>query len=88
MISCRRAVELTTKELDIDLVMMDRLAVGFHRFVCPMCARFRKQIVEVEAAMTEYVQHTGDTANAELPAETKIRMMQALKAAATEDTTG
>jgi hypothetical protein len=57
-------------ELDIDLLLLQRTALGFHTFACASCRRFRKQLGIVEDATAKYYSAaTIGLADAELPPE-------------------
>ncbi len=60
MISCHRAAELTSRELDQRLPALQELAVGFHRLLCPGCRRYRDQLAEVNRVAGELLAAEGD----------------------------
>ncbi len=55
MITCQRAAECTSQELAESLPAGVRFALGFHRFLCPPCRRFRTQVAEVERAVEHFL---------------------------------
>ncbi len=55
MITCRKAAELSSRELDAGLSLAARLAVGVHCVVCGKCRTFRGQVAEVNRVLSEYV---------------------------------
>ena len=72
MMTCRRAAELISQELDTALPVHQRARLGFHVLVCGACRRFRRQLGEVDGAAAEFLtaQGAGDRVVA-LPRETK-----------------
>ena len=53
MITCRRAAELISAELDADLPLHPRGGLGFHTVVCTACRRYQVQIGAVDEAVAE-----------------------------------
>jgi hypothetical protein len=78
VISCQRAAEWTSRELDAALGGGHRLALGVHRLLCGKCRRFRVQLAEIDRAVGEFVA-AGAPADARLPDESKERIKQALR---------
>ena len=54
MISCRRATELISAELDAELSLPQRVRLGFHSIVCTGCRRYRRQLRDMENAVEEF----------------------------------
>ena len=75
MMTCRRAAELISQELDTALPVHQRARLGFHVLVCGACRRFRRQLGTMDEAVGEFVAgaRAGDRA-ATLPRETKDRL--------------
>lgn len=74
MISCRRAAELTSLQLDADLPAGQRLVLGFHRIVCAACRRFRSQLVEIDRATGEFLRSEPPAEGPELPDDARARI--------------
>lgn len=49
MISCRRASEWTEDELEGRLGWGQRLQLQLHRFLCPMCRVYQRQVLKLRA---------------------------------------
>ena len=52
--TCRRAAELISEELDAGLPLHRRAGLGFHALVCGACRRYRRQVGAVEEAVAEF----------------------------------
>ena len=78
MISCKRAAELTSRELDVPLGFGGRTLLGFHRLVCAACRRFRTQLVEVDRAVGEFLA-VGVLDSVALPDDARERIARALR---------
>ena len=75
MITCRRAAELISQELDTDLRFHQRIVLRFHKLACGGCRRFWRQIVAVDAAVEEFfAQSRPGDAEATLPATSKVQL--------------
>ena len=79
MMSCRRAAELTSKELDTELRPGERVALGFHRLVCGACRRFRAQLAEIDRAVARTLTGPAGDASVALPAAARARIDAALE---------
>lgn len=77
MISCKRAAEWTSRELDAGLPLGRRTVLGFHRLLCADCRRFRTQLAEVDRAVGEFVT-AGVPEAVHLPEDSKERIKQTL----------
>ena len=80
MISCRRAAELTSKELATELRAGERVALGFHRLVCGACRRFRAQLEEIDRAVTQTLAGPTGGPAAPMPDDARARVDAALGA--------
>ena len=69
--TCRRAAELISWELDTSLPLHQRAGLGFHTLVCGACRRFRRQLGVVDEAAAEFLASPGSGDRAALPDETK-----------------
>ena len=78
MISCKRAAEWTSRELDGELSAAPRAVLGVHRLLCGNCRRFRIQLVEVDRAVGEFVT-AGLPDAVHLPDDARERIRQALR---------
>ncbi len=85
LISCRRATELTSQELDTELTFHRRFVLGAHRLVCGACRRFRKQLIDIDRALEEFWNETNGPADVRMPDESKTRIREVLKSATSDD---
>ena len=70
--TCRRAAELISRELDTDLLLHQRAGLGFHTLLCGACRRFRRQLGAVDEAVGEFfVTADAGTPDATLPPASK-----------------
>ena len=83
IVTCRRAAELTSRELDTTLTLGVRLAFGTHRLFCTKCRRFRTQLVEIDRALRECLTEFAEAGDESLPHESKVRIKHALSGAST-----
>ena len=49
MMSCRRASECTEDELEGRLSWAQRLNLKLHRFLCPMCRAYHRQVLKLRS---------------------------------------
>ena len=79
--TCRRAVELISGELDTDLPLHQRAGLAFHALVCGACRRFRWQLDVVDETVEAFfaTASAGDP-DAILPAETKDHLRAVIAA--------
>ena len=56
MITCRRATELISRELDAHLPLSQRVRLGFHKLLCGACRRFRRQLGAVDEAVGAFLE--------------------------------
>jgi hypothetical protein len=78
MISCKRAAEWTSRELDEPLPPFRRFAVGLHRLLCPACRRFRDQLRAVNLALNRHLASTIPESDERLTEDARRRIRQAL----------
>ncbi len=78
MITCRRAAEWTSREVDAPLSAGRRFALGLHRFLCPKCRRFATQLAEVDLAVGETIR-AAELGSTPLTDEARERMRRALR---------
>jgi hypothetical protein len=81
MISCRRAAELTSLQLDTDLGVHQKLALGFHRAVCGPCRRFANQMREVDDATGKFLTGESPAHDEPMPEEMRLRIQSMLNSA-------
>ena len=67
--TCRRAAELVSRELDLDLPFRQRLGMRLHLLYCNACRRFRRQLGIVDSAVAEFLAtaDAGDSSATLLP---------------------
>ena len=51
--TCRRAAELISRELDTTLPLPRRAGLGFHTLLCVACRRFRQQLRAIDGAIAD-----------------------------------
>ena len=79
MITCRRASELISRGLDIDLPFHQRAVLGFHKLVCNKCRRFLQQLEAVDKSVEDFLALSLDgSIDVELSDEAKIRLKQVI----------
>ena len=71
MITCRRAAELISWDLDASLPFHQRAGLGFHTLLCGACRRFRSQLEVVDEAVDEFLATPEIGDRAVMPSETK-----------------
>lgn len=79
MMSCRRAAELTSKELDTELRAGERVALGFHRLMCRACRRFQAQLAEIDRAVARTLAGPAGGPSVGLPEAARERIDAALE---------
>ncbi len=78
MITCRRATEWTSQEVDEPLAAGRRFALGFHRFLCPKCRRFATQLAEMDRAVGDTIR-SAELESAPLSDRARERMQSAIR---------
>lgn len=73
-VSCRRAAQMISRELDEPLRRGERFALGVHRFLCTDCRRFSTQLGEVEDSWRSFVRDDADDTGEAMPVEVKARI--------------
>jgi hypothetical protein len=56
MISCRRASEWISQDLDRSLTSGRRVVLNFHRFLCKSCRRFGQQLVDMDDVVKDAIE--------------------------------
>lgn len=77
MISCHRATEWASLELDTTVPAGRRFALGVHRMLCAACRRYRTQLAELDRAVAAAVA-AGELAAGPLPDDARSRLARAL----------
>lgn len=77
MITCQRAAEWTSREVDEPLPVGRRFALAVHRLLCPSCRRFRTQLVELDQAVGRFITD-GTAASEGLTDDARQRIKEAL----------
>jgi hypothetical protein len=73
--TCRRAAELISYELDLSLPFHQRAGLRFHTILCGACRRFRRQLGAVDEVVAECLGSPGaGDRTAALPDESKDRL--------------
>ena len=75
---CDEYTALISQETDEPLALLDRLALRIHVLSCRPCRRFRQQMTLLRAAIQRVLTRAED-ADAALPAETRLRILNALR---------
>lgn len=60
MISCKRAVELLSQQMEENLSEEDNRSLQIHLFICEFCELFRKHIERIRAAMRGLAKREGE----------------------------
>jgi len=79
LFSCRRVVQLTSKELDARLRLTELVCAGGHRLLCGQCRLYRQQLHAIEAAVREYLREAPGRGDERLPDDAKARIRDLLK---------
>jgi len=79
MITCRRATELISKELDTELPLAQRVGLEIHSLVCSGCRRYRRQLSTVDNAVRELLAAPASDRDAALSAASKENLKAALQ---------
>lgn len=80
MITCQRAVEFISWELDTNLPLHQRVGLGLHTLLCGACRRFRRQLAVVDETAAEFLSAPGSGHRATLPDETKDHLRSVIVA--------
>ena len=74
--TCRRAAELISGELDAPLLLHRRVGLAFHTLACAKCRRYRRQAGSVEEAVGAYFARSAAGQAASLPGPAKERLKE------------
>lgn len=77
MLKCRTAVALTHAEEDRVLSVGERVSLALHRFFCPPCRMYRRQLAVMKAALDRL--KAGDAAAPAMPDDLRARLRQRLE---------
>jgi hypothetical protein len=84
MLSCKQVSELVSQSLDRPLTRRQRIAVRLHLLVCIACARFKRQIVLIQAMIDQFVSETEQNEALTLSLSAKERMTSVIKSKVVE----
>ena len=82
LVSCRDTVRLMSESLDRGLALGQRLAVRLHLLLCPMCSRFRRQLLFLHRAAGKFEEKGAEDATAGSPVlspEARTRIQRAME---------
>ena len=51
MLNCKQASKLTSKQLDGDLTLTEKISLKFHLAMCVVCAEYNKQLKLIKNAV-------------------------------------
>lgn len=77
-LSCQSAAELSSRRLDEQLSLVDRLALNGHLLVCGGCRRFRKQVAFLSEATRHVAARLEEAADSGLSEEARVRIAQTM----------
>lgn len=83
--TCHRAAELISWELDTDLPLHQQTGLVFHTLLCGSCRRFRQQLGVVDEAAAEFLATPGTSDRTALPSETKDHLRAMIVARLEDD---
>lgn len=78
LFSCRRVAELTSKELDARLRLLELVCAGGHRLLCAPCRRYREQLRALDAVAREFLRGAPDAGDERLPDDARARIRDEL----------
>lgn len=58
MISCEKATQLISKQMDEPISVWEKVQLHTHTFVCWCCTRFKSQILRIRGALRELAHET------------------------------
>lgn len=82
MITCRRAAELISRDVDDGLSWGQRLALGFHLVPCSLCRHFKRHVRLLDQASRRWAspgRAGGDLPRPVLSREARQRIKRALR---------
>lgn len=83
MINCEEHSRLASRDLDGPISFWDRMSARVHRWVCPPCRQFKKQLDAIRSAckdgLAEFDEDQDAADAATLPADACQRMKAALR---------
>ena len=77
--TCRRAAELISGELDAPLSLYRQVGIAFHTLACTKCRRYRRQTSAVEEAVGAYFGRSTAGHAASLPEPAKERLKEVVQ---------
>lgn len=79
MISCKRATELLSKQMEEPLPLKDELALKLHLFICEFCEKFAQQIQLIRKALSSQRVDASDEPTPPAPHGAKERIKKKLR---------
>lgn len=76
---CPEVVRLLSLGMDRPLPPGTRVKLRVHYLMCSFCERYAKQLKYMREVAQHFPERIGETSEAELPADVKARMRQALR---------
>ena len=78
---CRHATRLISQSMERPLRRGERIALGFHLFVCKWCRRYRWQLRMMQRIIREFASIEATGSNARLPDAARRRLEKAIRGA-------
>jgi hypothetical protein len=79
MLSCKEATRLLSEALDRRLLLSERIALGFHLFICKMCRRYARQVRMLTDVLRSSIARDSGNPDARLDAAARARIRESLK---------
>jgi len=83
--TCKQAVEVISRSLDVPLSTSSRVGLGVHTLFCGPCRRFRRQLFLLHAACEDVMHQEAETADGCLSVEARARIMTGLEPGTSAD---
>lgn len=80
MISCKKAVELLSKQMDEPLSDDEKKSLAIHMHICEFCEQFRKHALLVRDKLRGFFGFAGTAGDRPLSDDAKAKIEAALKA--------
>ena len=77
MISCKKAVDLLSKQMDEPLTESEKKSLQIHLYICEFCEQFRKHLEKIRAGVRSLVNQPTDK---KLSGQAKQDLIEKLKA--------
>jgi predicted anti-sigma-YlaC factor YlaD len=81
MISCRKATELVSLQIDKPLKSLESIALNIHLLYCSACKNAKKQLIAIDQATGEFLKddQPTDVVGIELPDDAKQRIHERIE---------